>query len=208
MRYLIAVLFYPVFLITPALAAQVNPQPAPALSSSSAEAEKGTEATSQVKSEVQTEDKPQEKLQGKVEEKSVSDSTSTSTLPEKPKDTVSEIDFTHLRDPFRRPVIVEELLVPKTELESISLDGFRLLGVSTGPARVRALLQGPTSKTYLVSENVKIGTRGGYVRRIQADKVIVREKVTNEIGQTESVDNEISMHPGQDSGARAGGQSD
>lgn len=99
----------------------------------------------------------------------------------------------HLRDPFKRPDLEMVKVVPKTELESYAADSFKMLGVLTGPKRLKAMLLAPDGKTYFVSEKTKIGTRGGFVRRITPEAVSVRERVVNVLGQEENLDLDLKL---------------
>lgn len=98
-----------------------------------------------------------------------------------------------LRDPFKRPDLEMVKVVPKTELESYAADSFKMIGVLTGPKRLKAMLLAPDGKTYFVTERTKIGTRNGFVRRITPEAVSVREKVVNVLGQEENLDLEIKL---------------
>ncbi len=102
-----------------------------------------------------------------------------------------------LRDPFRAPEILSlKAQLPKTDLERYPLDEYKLLGVITGPNRLRALLLCPNGKTYFVGEKTKIGMHRGIIRRITPDRIDVREKITNALGQEENLDGEIRLSAG------------
>lgn len=101
-------------------------------------------------------------------------------------------EVTHLRDPFKKPNAGPKT-APRSPLELYSVDKFRLLAVMTGPRRLRAMVEAPNGKSYLVWENMHIGLRKGIVRRITPDAIHVREQVVNVLGQEESVDSEIRM---------------
>jgi Tfp pilus assembly protein PilP len=111
----------------------------------------------------------------------------------------SSEQLSNIRDPFRRPLYTSADR-PKTELETIPLDQFRLLGVVTGPKQVRAMLMGPNSKTYVVTEQTLIGTRNGQVTKIRPNSVLVKERVPNVMGQEEDVSVEIGF-PGLSQGS-------
>ncbi|MCM2276755.1 MAG: pilus assembly protein PilP [Oligoflexia bacterium] len=104
-----------------------------------------------------------------------------------------------LRDPFKRPLIRPENLVPKTELERFAVDQYKLIGVLTGPSRMRGVLQDPEGKTHIISERMKIGLKQGTIVKIQSRRIKVREKVANIFGQLENVDTEIPL---QEKGAK------
>ncbi len=101
--------------------------------------------------------------------------------------------LTRLRDPFQRPVIHEARGTPKTELERYSVEQFELLGVVTGPIRMRAMVRAPDSRTHVVAEKMRMGNRNGVVKRITATSLVIREKVMNLFGQEEEVDTELKI---------------
>lgn len=111
------------------------------------------------------------------------------TLPNLEEMGVEQI--TQIRDPFRRIYGTDRVAKPKeklTELEMHSVDKFRVLGITTGPLKPRALIQAPDGKTHMISENTKIGVRQGYVLKISAKGILVKEKSLNASGQEEIVD--------------------
>jgi len=112
-------------------------------------------------------------------------------------------DIMKLRDPFHAPDgIAAKADVVANDLERFSIGEFKLLGVITGPSRVRALVQCPNGKTYFVSEKMRIGNHKGIVRKILSDVIQVRERVPNALGQDESIDGEIRLSIGDSLGAQ------
>lgn len=97
-----------------------------------------------------------------------------------------------MRDPFQRPD-VRAAGVIKSELERFATDQFEVLAIVTGPKQVRAMLRTPESKTIMISERVKIGTRNGFVRKITPFTILIREKILNVFGQEENVDVELKL---------------
>lgn len=100
-------------------------------------------------------------------------------------------DVSQLRDPFKKPILQYKKKVMKTPLEKFASESFKLVGVMTGPERLRAMLMAPDGKSYFVAEKTRIGVNNGVILRITPDKVMVREKVKNELGAKENVDIEI-----------------
>lgn len=99
-----------------------------------------------------------------------------------------------LRDPFKRPDSAQsgaETLL--SDLERYPTEQFKLVGIITGPSRLRAIIQDPTGKTHFVAERMRIGTRRGIIRKIRTDAVIVREKMVNVLGKEEAADSEIRL---------------
>lgn len=111
-----------------------------------------------------------------------------------------------LRDPFRRPFVVSAAPgTPVGELESFSVDEFKMVGSIVGTDRVRAILIDPKGKTHIVSERMKIGLKQGVIREIRTSYVKVREKVINAIGREELVETDIKLISKNQSGQAAGG---
>lgn len=93
-----------------------------------------------------------------------------------------------IRDPFQMPIVFTKQSTKQvSELETIPLEQFRLVGVISGPDRVRAMLIGPGDRTFLVNEGMKIGIKDGVVKKINRNEVKVLEKSENPLGQMESV---------------------
>lgn len=102
-------------------------------------------------------------------------------------------DALKLRDPFKRPIIESAQAIPRTELELFAVEQYKMVGVVTGPTKMRAMVVAPNGKTYFVSENMKMGTRKGLVRKITPDGIQVRERIVNVLGKEENVDAEIRL---------------
>ena len=105
----------------------------------------------------------------------------------------SQESLTRIRDPFQKPTLTVTAGVPKSELERYPVEQFELLGVITGAAHMRAMVRAPDKKTHVISENVKMGTRNGAVKKITSGSITVREKVLNVFGQEEEVDTELKL---------------
>jgi Tfp pilus assembly protein PilP len=101
-----------------------------------------------------------------------------------------------IRDPFKRPDAEASLAAtPRSDLEKYQVDAFKMVAVVTGPTRMRAMLQAPDGKTFMVAERARIGLRNGVVTKITSDAVCVRERVMNVLGEEENVDSEIRLKP-------------
>lgn len=99
-----------------------------------------------------------------------------------------------LRDPFKKPEVIAEEYVPKTDLEAYATHQFNLIGVMTGPKQIRAILQSPDGKTYFVRKGDRIGLRRGIVEKINPERVLVQEKIVNVLGQAENISTELRMN--------------
>lgn len=112
-----------------------------------------------------------------------------------------------IRDPFKRPEIKRVYVAPASPLETFPIEQLKMVGVLTGPERLRAMVLGPDGKTYFVTEKMKVGNKGGLVRKITPDAVFVREKFLNLLGREEFYDFQISFtKSGAVESANAGGK--
>ena len=126
---------------------------------------------------------------------STSTTTSLSINPTKAETSSALIpeDRINLRDPFRMSDISLEQLRSRSPLELQPLDSFKMIGVLTGPDQIKAMLRGMNGRAYIVTEKMKIGFNGGFIRKITPDGILVREKTTNVLGQVENMDVEIPL---------------
>jgi Pilus assembly protein, PilP len=89
----------------------------------------------------------------------------------------------NLRDPFQIPNIHTKPDMPLTDLEMNQLKDFHLNGVITGPKKIRAMVTGPSGKTYFIGLGERIGTREGKVTAITPDAIKIVEYDIDERGQ-------------------------
>jgi hypothetical protein len=108
--------------------------------------------------------------------------------------TTPSSELLNLRDPFKAPVDVVLPGDERSELEIYSVDQFKMVGVATGPKKIKAMLVDAKGKTHFVTEMTKIGQRKGVIKRITSQMVIVRERIINVLGQEEDVDYEIRLN--------------
>lgn len=109
-------------------------------------------------------------------------------------ETLSIEQLMQVRDPFQMPIVITKQNTKKVaELETIPIEQLNLVGVISGPDRVRAMLVGPGDKTFIVSQGMKIGIKGGVVRKITKREVKVLERAENPLGQLEDVWQSISL---------------
>lgn len=95
-----------------------------------------------------------------------------------------------LRDPFKRVIQVSDPsidLADLPELERTPVEDLKLIGVITGPKKLKALLKTPSGSTLFVSINQSVGTRKGKVSRITSNFVEVQERVKNLLGREDIV---------------------
>ena len=102
-------------------------------------------------------------------------------------------DFKKFRDPFKEPETPVDASDELSDLEKYSTPEFKLLGVMSGPVRMRAMIGAPNGRSYVVSEKMKLGQREGVISRITTRSVIVTEKIVNPLGEVELVDTELNF---------------
>jgi hypothetical protein len=101
--------------------------------------------------------------------------------------------YLSIRDPFRKPDSMMAKEEVKSELERFPADSFKFVGILTGPKKLRAMLMDPNGKTHFVADKARVGTRGGVIASISQDKIRVREKTINLLGQEESAYIELKL---------------
>jgi Tfp pilus assembly protein PilP len=104
-------------------------------------------------------------------------------------------EMAKLRDPFQRPEVKLSEAGDRSLLERFPVDGFQLIGVITGPSRMRAMLLAPDGKTYFISEQARLGTRHGIVTKITTETIVVKEHTVNIFGKEEEVETVLKMLP-------------
>lgn len=101
-----------------------------------------------------------------------------------------------LRDPFSRPNLRKESkedLSKLPDLERFAVEELKLVGVITGMRKNKALLTTPTGKMFIVTEQMRVGTRHGVVRGISKSGIDIEERVLNVLGQEERVEARIDF---------------
>ena len=90
-----------------------------------------------------------------------------------------------VRDPFAKPeILLAQLRVEtaKSELEYFAVEDYKLIGIMTGPKKLRAMVVNPNGKTFFVAERSRIGLFGGEIIRIETDRLVVKEKKPSPTG--------------------------
>ena len=117
-------------------------------------------------------------------------------------------DLMRRRDPFQTPAEnrnqTEQQIVDSGErltpgYGSANAGSFRdleMIGVITGPDRMRAMLQGPDGNTLFVSENEKIGADEGIVRKVTESSVQIIKRVRDpSTGKSETIVTDLKLVP-------------
>ena len=73
--------------------------------------------------------------------------------------------------------------IPMTPLEKVALSQLKLTGVLRMPDKLCALVQEISGKGYIVKEGTYVGNRGGQVKKILKDRVVVEEKYLDVYGK-------------------------
>lgn len=99
-----------------------------------------------------------------------------------------------VRDPFVMPAVITKQVTKKiSDLETIPIEQLNLVGVISGPDKVRGMLVGPGDKTFIVSQGMKVGIKGGVVKNINRREIKVLERTENPLGQLEDVWQSIKL---------------
>ena len=93
-------------------------------------------------------------------------------------------ELSKLRDPFKIPDSIEGVPGKLGDgLERYGLDSLKVVGILTGPERLRALIATPDGKTFSAGERAKIGQSGGVIKKIYEDRVVVQQKSKDVVGK-------------------------
>ena len=123
-------------------------------------------------------------------------------LPAVPKKVVSSdyvYDSTGKPDPFR-PFILEAsrpkeaAKKPLHPLQQYDLSQLNLVGIIWQVQDPRAILQDSTGKGYIVTKGTLVGKNDGIVSEISESEVVVTEKYTNALGETNIKNISIALH--------------
>lgn len=99
------------------------------------------------------------------------------------------------KNPFKSFITkeIEKAVVPKTPLQKYELDQLKLIAVMWGMNGSFAMVEAPDGKGFSIKKGDLIGSRGGRVKRIDKDKIIVEERFTEASGETTSAEFEIKL---------------
>ena len=93
--------------------------------------------------------------------------------------------------PFLTDLKEKKAVVPTTPLQKYELDQLKLVAVVWGVNGSVAMVEAPDGKGYSVKRGDLIGRRGGRVKRIEKNMVVVEEKFTEATG--EGITNEFTI---------------
>ena len=89
----------------------------------------------------------------------------------------------------------DESKVPLTPLQKMDLTQVKLVAIIEAGDLSRALVEDSGGTGYIIEKGTPMGTRGGAVVAIQADKVEVMEQIRNYLGERKPVVTELKLHP-------------
>ncbi len=88
---------------------------------------------------------------------------------------------------------------PLSPLERWSLKELKLTGIVQKGPRRWALIEDPSGKGYFVTVGTRIGPNEGYIARIGPDYILVKEKVTDFLGNVVVRETKIKLRPTEES---------
>jgi type IV pilus assembly protein PilP len=105
------------------------------------------------------------------------------TKEEKKEEVTSDIKKKNPFKPFLTNVKEKKAVVPTTPLQKYELDQLKLVAVVWGVNGSVAMVEAPDGKGYSVKRGDLIGRRGGRVKRIEKNMVVVEERFTEATGE-------------------------
>lgn len=90
--------------------------------------------------------------------------------------------------------------VPRTPLEEVGLDQFKLVGIALGSNRKAAMVEDNKKKGYIIGEGTVIGHNRGRVVEILRDRVIIEERIPDAAGKNKTQRTVIKLHKDEKEG--------
>jgi Tfp pilus assembly protein PilP len=90
--------------------------------------------------------------------------------------------------------------LPRTPLQEIGLDQFKLVGIALGSNRKAAMVEDPKGKGYIIGEGTVIGHNGGRVVEILRDRMIIEERILDGTGKNRTQRTVIKLHKDEKEG--------
>ncbi len=107
--------------------------------------------------------------------------------------------FNEWRNPFK-PFItkvvegVEEETRPKSPLERYNINELKLIAIIWGIKRPTAMIEDPDGTGYVVKKGTSVGDKKGRIVKILKDKVIVKEKYRDLLGNSQVEEVALVLH--------------
>ncbi len=89
---------------------------------------------------------------------------------------------------------------PRTPLEEVGIDQFKLVGIALGSNRKAAMVEDPKKRGYIISEGTIIGHNRGRVAEILRDRVIIEERGLDGAGKNKTQRTVIKLHKDEKEG--------
>jgi type IV pilus assembly protein PilP len=83
--------------------------------------------------------------------------------------------------------------IPMTPIEKMALSQLKLTGVLRMPDKLCALVEEVSGKGYIINEGTYIGNKGGQVKKILKDRVVVEEKYLDVYGKIAVRESELKL---------------
>lgn len=98
--------------------------------------------------------------------------------------------------PFITKVVgnVEEKSRPKSPLEKYNINELKLIAIIWGIKRPTAMIEDPDGTGYVVKKGTLVGDKQGRVVKILKDKVIVKEKYRDLLGNSQMEEVALELH--------------
>lgn len=82
---------------------------------------------------------------------------------------------------------------PSTPLEMVDLSQLKLTAVLRSPSGLRAMVEDPAGKGYIIGIGTYIGTHSGKVVKIMKDRIVVEEEIEDALGHIVNQDTELKF---------------
>jgi len=102
------------------------------------------------------------------------------------------------RDPFFSPLYRVTEQAPMTEgartpLQRLDLGQFKVVGILLETGEPKALIEDNSGLGYIVTSGTLIGSKGGVIKSIESDRILVEEYETDFYGKRQTLERELSL---------------
>ena len=102
-------------------------------------------------------------------------------------------DPTGKPDPFKPLALQPEIVAYITPLQRLEVTQLTVVGILWTAKVAKAMVQDPSGKGYILAKGTLVGTKGGYVKQILKNKVIVEQKTKDLIGRVKVTQVELAL---------------
>jgi len=123
-------------------------------------------------------------------------------LEKKPESLTSHYTYdpTGKPDPFKPLVFRPEIAHHLTPLQRFEVTQLTLVGILWNDKIAKAVVQDPSGKGYILTKGTLVGTKGGYVKEILKNKVIIEERAKDLMGQVKVTEFELALRKSVEEG--------